>query len=82
MEIVQKQDNLTMMQVLDEIVLDVSWGRLSKDYFGKSASWIYNKLHGRDGNGGHGEFSEKEKEILRGALVDISEKIRHNANKI
>ena len=82
MEIVQKQDNLTMMQVLDEIVLDVSWGRLSKDYFGKSASWIYNKLHGRDGNGGHGEFSEKENEILRGALVDISEKIRHNANKI
>ena len=48
----------------------------------KSYSWIYNKLHGRDGNGGYGEFSPEEKEILKGALVDISERIRRAANSI
>ena len=43
---------------LDAIILDVSWPDIAKDYFGKSTSWIYNKLNGRDGNGGHGEFNE------------------------
>ncbi len=68
--------------ILDDISLDVSWRQIANDYFGKSASWIYNKLKGIDGNGGYGEFTEDEKEILKGALVDISERIRRNADKI
>ena len=81
MEIIAKEKQ-TMMQQLDDIVIDVSWRQIAQDYFGKSSSWIYNKLHGRDGNGGHGEFSPEEKEILTGALVDISERIRRAANSI
>ena len=80
--VISVKENKTMMQQLDDIIIDVSWGRLSNDYFGKSSSWIYNKLHGRDGNGGKGEFSPEEKEILKGALVDISDRIRHAANNI
>ena len=52
MEVVAKQKKLTMMQQLDDIMIDVSWRQIAQDYFGKSSSWIYNKLHGRDGNGG------------------------------
>ena len=75
----QKQ---TMLQLLDDIVADVSWGRISKEYFGKSSSWIYHKLHGRDGNGGVGEFTPAEKEQLQGALYDIAERIRKAASTI
>ena len=75
----QKQ---TMLQLLDDIVADVSWGRISKEYFGKSSSWIYHKLHGRDGNGGVGEFTPAEKEQLQGALYDIAERIRKTASTI
>lgn len=75
----QKQ---TMLQLLDDIIADVSWGRVSKEYFGKSSSWIYHKLHGRDGNGGVGEFTPAEKEQLQGALYDIAERIRKAASTI
>jgi len=32
MEIVAKQTKLTMMQQLEDIIVDVSWGRLSQEY--------------------------------------------------
>jgi len=67
---------------LDNIILDVSWADISKSYFGKSSSWIYNKLNGRDGNGGHGEFNEQETEVLRNALFELSDRIRKCAEKL
>jgi len=76
MEIVAKQKKFTMMQQLDDIVIDVSWRQIAQDYFGKSSSWIYNKLHGRDGNGGEGGFTDIEKQQLQGALYDIADRIR------
>jgi len=82
MEIVAKQKKLTMMQQLDDIVIDVSWRQIAQDYFGKSSSWIYNKLHGRDGNGGEGGFTDVEKLQLQGALYDIAERIRRAASTI
>ncbi len=75
-------EKTTARHQLDDIILDVSWADISKTYFGKSSSWIYNKLNGRDGNGGHGEFTEVEKEELRNALFDISARIRKAAEKL
>lgn len=82
METLAKQKKLTMMQQLDDIVIDVSWRQIAQDYFGKSSSWIYNKLHGRDGNGGEGGFTDVEKLQLQGALYDIAERIRRAASTI
>nr|DAN14036.1 MAG TPA: protein of unknown function (DUF5053) [Caudoviricetes sp.]DAS95305.1 MAG TPA: protein of unknown function (DUF5053) [Caudoviricetes sp.] len=82
MEAVANQKKLTMMQQLDDIVIDVSWRQIAQDYFGKSSSWIYNKLHGRDGNGGEGGFTDIEKLQLQGALYDIAERIRRAASTI
>jgi hypothetical protein len=82
MEVVAKQKKLTMMQQLDDIMIDVSWRQIAQDYFGKSSSWIYNKLHGRDGNGGEGGFTDIEKQQLQGALYDIAERIRRAASTI
>lgn len=75
-------EKTTARHQLDDIILDVSWADISKTYFGKSSSWIYNKLNGRDGNGGHGEFTETEKEALRNALLDISARIRKAAERL
>jgi len=63
----------------DDIYTNVSWARVAREYFGKSSSWIYNKLKGIDGNGGEGGFTDEEKETLKEALIDLSNRIRHSA---
>ncbi len=71
-----------MRYQLEDILTDVSWRQIAQDYFGKSSSWIYNKLNGIDGNGGEGDFTDAEKEQLRGALADIAHRIRKAADSI
>lgn len=74
----QKQEN-TRKQV-ENIALDISWAKISQKYFGKSASWIYNKLNETDGNGNKGGFSSEEKEQFKGALYDLADRIRKTAD--
>ena len=75
------KDN-TVKQRLQDILLSVSWRDIANTYFDRSASWLYHKLDGIDGNGGVGGFTDKEKEQLRGALVDLSDRIRRAADNI
>jgi hypothetical protein len=72
----------TIKAELEDILLSISWSDLSKTYFGKSNSWLYHKLDGIDGNKKPTDFSEEEKYILKGALVDLSERIRRAADRI
>ena len=72
----------TMSTQLRDIRQDVTWSKISRRYFNKSASWIYNKLNGIDGNGGEGEFSYSERVQLRNALYDFSDRIRFAADNI
>lgn len=81
MEIMAKQQ-ITMKEQLQDIYLDISWRELSRNYFDKSVSWLYNKLNGRDGNGGRGDFSHEEALQLKGALIDLSDRIRRCADTI
>ena len=62
--------------------LAVSWADISREYFGKSNSWLYHKLDGIDGNKKPTEFNEEEKYTLKGALIDLSERIRRAADRI
>lgn len=71
-----------IMDNLKDIILYIKWGNISKDYFGFSRSWIYQRLNGYDGNGNECEFTESQKEILRGALRDIARKLNETADKI
>ncbi|EGD34890.1 DUF5053 domain-containing protein [Capnocytophaga sp. oral taxon 338] len=52
------------------LLCEVSWEKLSQDYFSKSSSWIYNKLQGREDNEGERGFTEPKKIQLQGALYD------------
>lgn len=60
----------------------IKWGNISKDYFGFSRSWIYQRLNGYDGNGNPSDFTNKQKEILRDALRDIARQLNETAEKI
>ena len=80
METIMQQT--TMKQRLQDIYLDISWRELSRNYFDKSVSWLYNKLNGRDGNGGRGDFTKEEALQLKGALIDLSDRIRRCADTI
>ncbi|MGM9763375.1 MAG: DUF5053 domain-containing protein [Candidatus Cryptobacteroides sp.] len=67
---------------LSDILLMVTWGRISKDYFKRSGSWIYNKMNGIDGNGGEGGFTPEELQQLKGALCDLADRIRRAADTL
>ncbi|MBQ7987354.1 MAG: DUF5053 domain-containing protein [Bacteroidaceae bacterium] len=71
-----------MKSKLKDILMVVSWRELANQYFHKSSSWFYHKMDGIDGNGGKGGFSETEALQLRGALVDLSERLRRAADEI
>jgi hypothetical protein len=67
---------------LSDILLDVTWSKISRRYFVKSASWIYNKMNGSDGNGGPGDFTYEERIQLRNGLYDFAERIRKIADSL
>ena len=81
MEIVtqdQVKSSVVKEQVSD-IIVEVSWGQISEQYFGKSRSWLSKKMNNKGFNGGEGGFTKEEIETLRGALFDLSERIRRTA---
>lgn len=65
-----------------EILPLLKWGNISKDYFGYSRGWIYQRLNGYDGNGNPSEFTDPQKETLREALRDIAAKINAAADRL
>lgn len=73
---------MTMKQTLQDILLDISWAHLSMRYFGRSRSWLHQKLDGRNSNGGDGDFSEQEREQLKAALKDLSRRISEAADLV
>jgi len=81
-QLIIKEEESAMKSQLKDILLALSWADLSKTYFGKSNSWLYHKLDGIDGNKKPTEFNEQEKAQLKGALVDLADRIRRAADNI
>ena len=67
---------------LSDILMSISWADLSRDYFGKSGSWLYHKLDGIDGNKKPTDFTVEERYLLKGALIDLADRIRRAAENI
>ena len=78
--IINKEVNLRKQ--LEDVALDISWAKISQKYFGKSASWIYHKFDGIDGNGNKGGFTPEEKEQFKAGLYDLAERIMKTADKL
>ena len=80
-------DTLTLKKTsvsakLQDIRLDITWSKIARRYFDKSASWLYNKMNGIDGNGGEGDFTYSEKLQLKNALYDFAERICKAADNL
>ena len=67
---------------LRDILLDINIAKLARRYFDRSSGWLYHKFDGIDGNGGTDDFSPAELEKLRGALYDLSDRIRKAADSL
>ena len=79
---IQGNGLVTMKGQMSDILPDVSWGCLARNYFSKSASWLYNKLNGMDGNGKPTEFNAEKRAALKGAPCDLANLIRRAADSI
>ena len=71
----------SVRKALDPIILNISWAEISKEYFGRSRAWLYQKFTGYNGHA-ETDFTENEREIMKSALYDLSNKIRIAADKI
>ena len=72
--LISKQE--TVKHQLSDILLDISWAKISGKYFGMPCSWLHQKLDGSN------EFSYAERLKLKNALLDFSERIRIAAERI
>ena len=79
---VRTVERMTMKKKLADLMVAISWADLSRTYFGKSNSWLYHKMDVRDGNGKPTDFTPEEALQLKGALVDLSDRIRRAADMI
>lgn len=72
---------MTVKQALDEVYEQINWAYLAKNYFGKTRSWIYHKFSGMN-NGKPDDFNEQDRQTLKAALLDISQKLTNVAEKL
>ncbi len=73
---------LSVKQKMQDILGIVSIGQLSLQYFGKTPSWLYHKVKGDIVNGKPAEFKQEDLEQLKGALCDLSTRIRRVADTL
>lgn len=73
-----------MKQKLAPILPIVNWSNISRDYFGHTRAWLYQKMSGTDvnGNGRPFDFNEQERATLKAALLDVARRITETAEKI
>lgn len=68
-------------KALSDVYEDINWAYLAKNYFGKSRSWLYHKFSGMN-NGKPDDFSDIDREKLKGALYDIADRLRKAADAL
>lgn len=68
--------------VLDKIYPAVSWSYIASHYFGKSRSWLNQRINGYMVNGGPATFTENEKKKLITALTDLGQILQKSAQQI
>lgn len=68
-------------KALSDVYEDINWAYLAKNYFGKSRSWLYHKFSGMN-NGKPDDFSDIDREKLKGALYDIADRLRKTADAL
>ncbi len=66
---------LLLREQLKEILPILSLAHISKTYFNKTRSWLYQRINGSLVNGKPARFTPEELDVLKSALLDVSSKI-------
>ncbi len=66
---------LLLRDQLKEILPIVSLAYIAKTYFNKTRAWLYQRINGSIVNGKPAQFTPAELDILKNALLDISNKL-------
>lgn len=72
-------DQISIRKQMEEVLPFISVSALAKVYFGKSASWFYQRLNGNVVHGKSASFTPQEMNTLRRALDDVAAKLQHAA---
>lgn len=68
-----------LRKVLSKVYDAVSWSYIAKTYFGKSRSWLNQRLNSFLVNGKEAQFTQEELNQLQKALLDLSGDIKNTA---
>ncbi|NDV64875.1 DUF5053 domain-containing protein [Bacteroides sp. 224] len=74
--------DVNLRLVLDRIYPAVSWSYIASRYFGKSRSWLNQRINGYQVNGEPATFTENEKKKLITALTDLGQILQKSARQI
>ena len=69
----------TLRVYLEGIYESISWSYVARHYFGKSRSWLCQRINGLKIRNKEVQFTENEKKILLDALLDLSNNIKRTA---
>lgn len=72
----------TLRMALDNIYDAISWSYIAKNYFGKSRSWLSQRINGLKIHNKEVQFTLEEKKKLMQALLDLSANIKETAQVI
>ena len=66
---------MSLKKQLNDIPPLLKWSTVSTEYFGKSRTWMYQRMAGNEVNGKPAESSDAERLRLKDALHDIARRI-------
>jgi|SRR5690554_1837532 len=81
-EITDINETLDVRDLLADILPIVSVSQLSKIYFGKSASWFYQRMNGNIVHGKPTKFTPDEVKTLSQALGELSKKFSRTSKRL
>lgn len=79
---VEELQELLVLKQLQNVSPFISLSEISKTYFGKSRGWLSQRLHENEIRGRKVSLKPEELDILRSALLDISDKLRNTAMQL
>ena len=75
-------NNLLILYQLEGIEEYINFSKIARSYFGKTRTWLYQRLHGYSVHGKPAQFTPEEKKRFSEALLDLSDNIRSVAQEI
>lgn len=73
------KQRIEVRKILSETLPFISVSEFAKTYFGKSASWLHQRINGNSVHGKVATFTPDELNVLVNALRDVAGKLTHAA---